>query len=318
MASAKTAAVETGTDSFDGVPADRAATPQQRRARFFHSGNAFNIKKPPVPKHQFLAERDRAFAPDTPTGLIDLDLSAAMGLDTPATTPLILTRYVRIRAGETLSTKLVASGELYYVCAGTGHTQNGGERIDWAEGDVFSLPGGHESVHASGDADSILWLITNEPELAFERFQPPKADEALVQAVHYPAAEIAQQFDRVYAELEHVVPRPGYALIFSSDKLADVRNITPTLTLAMNSLPPGEAQTPHRHNSVAVTLSVQGKGCYSVIDGQRIDWAENAVMVTPPAEMHSHHNDGSNRMLCLIVQDGGLYYHCHTMGFSFE
>ena len=26
---------------------------------------------------------------------------------------------------------------------------------------------------------------------------------------------------------------------------------------------------------------------------------------------------GSAEMICLIVQDGGLYYHCRTMGFEF-
>ncbi len=40
-------------------------------------------------------------------------------------------------------------------------------------------------------------------------------------------------------------------------------------------------------------------------------------MITPPAAMHSHHNEGDELALFLIVQDGGLYYHCRTMGFSY-
>ena len=91
----------------------------------------------------------------------------------------------------------------------------------------------------------------------------------------------------------------------------------PTLTLAVNQLPPGDFQRPHRHNSAAVTLSIQGENCYSLIGGERIDWQEHAVMVTPPGDVHSHHNDGDAQMICLIVQDGGLYYHCRTMGFEF-
>jgi hypothetical protein len=42
------------------------------------------------------------------------------------------------------------------------------------------------------------------------------------------------------------------------------------------------------------------------------------VMITPPTRLHSHHNDGDELALFLIVQDGGLYYHCRTMGFSFK
>jgi hypothetical protein len=41
-------------------------------------------------------------------------------------------------------------------------------------------------------------------------------------------------------------------------------------------------------------------------------------MVTPPTSVHSHHNRGDGLGTWLIVQDGGLYYHCRTMGFRFE
>ena len=44
----------------------------------------------------------------------------------------------------------------------------------------------------------------------------------------------------------------------------------------------------------------------------------HAVMITPPADAHSHHNDGDHLALFLIVQDGGLHYHTRTMGFSYE
>ena len=47
-----------------------------RRARFFNSGNAFALELSPVPSVSFIAERDRAFAPVAPSGLIDMDLSA--------------------------------------------------------------------------------------------------------------------------------------------------------------------------------------------------------------------------------------------------
>ena len=46
----------------------------------------------------------------------------------------------------------------------------------------------------------------------------------------------------------------------------------PTLTAAMNSLPGGVVQRPHRHNSVAVSLVIKGDQCFSVIDGKRKDW----------------------------------------------
>jgi gentisate 1,2-dioxygenase len=109
----------------------------------------------------------------------------------------------------------------------------------------------------------------------------------------------------------------GLALILSHTRQARLRNVLPTLTLAMNQLPPRDFQRPHRHNSAAITLNIRCQGCYSMVGGRRIDWQPYAVMVTPPGEVHSHHNEGDLTMTCLIVQDGGLYHHCRTMGFEY-
>jgi hypothetical protein len=211
---------------------ERAAivdTPYTRRARYFDSGNAFAIKYPPVPCHQFLAERDRALDPATGTAVIPLDLSDRLGTGFPVTTPLILTRYLRFRAGDGLTTHFKASGELYYVIAGRGATRHGADRIAWGPGDVFCLPGGGETSHQAGDADCVLWLITNEPELAFEHLEPPTPDRAVTGAVHYPAAEIAHQLARVGEKLKGQ-KIAGLALIFSSVDQAHARNVLPTLT----------------------------------------------------------------------------------------
>src|ERR671918_499710 len=106
-----------------------AGTVFTERARYFDSSNAFALKYPPVPCHQFLAERDRALDPATGTAIIPLDLSHRLETEFPATTPLILTSYLRIRAHDTPCTQLKASGELYYVIAGSGATSNGADRI---------------------------------------------------------------------------------------------------------------------------------------------------------------------------------------------
>jgi hypothetical protein len=190
-------------ESWDeGERATGADTPYTRRARYFDSGNAFALKYPPVPCHQFLAERARALDPATGTAVIPLDLGDRLGTDFPATTPLILTSYLRIRARDTLRTRLKASGELYYVIAGSGETGHGADRIAWGAGDVFCLPGGGESTHVAGAADCVLWLITNEPQLAFEHLEPPAQGNAVTGPVHYPAAEIASQLQRVGQKLK--------------------------------------------------------------------------------------------------------------------
>lgn len=301
------------------LPAQRAAQPASKaaaRARFFNSGNAFNVKLSPVPDASFLDQPARALDASAPTGLIACDASAALGCPFPATTPLVLARYARIRPGERLTTQFQATGSIWYVIAGSGATESFPERIAWSAGDVFVLPGGAAQHHEAGPDGAVLWLVTNEPQLAFEGVRAPAAGAAPVDAAHFTAAEIAAQLDRIYG-LARDEETAGLALVLSSEQQQASRNIMPTLTLAMNSLPPGQAQRAHRHNSVAVTLVVQGEGCYSLVDGRRKDWTPWATTITPPTAVHSHHNDGPRRALFLIVQDGGLYYHARSMGFSF-
>ena len=110
---------------------------------------------------------------------------------------------------------------------------------------------------------------------------------------------------------------PGKSISFGTAGLEAEHVALPSFTFSLNSLSPGEMQRPHQHNAVAVTLVVQGERCHSMIDGRRVAWEPWTVMLTPPGEMHSHHNDGDRRALFLIVQDGGLHYHTRTMGFSY-
>ena len=171
-------------------------------------------------------------------------------------------------------------------------------------------------MHESLGGDALLWLVTNEPQLAFERFRPPLAEEALVQPVHFPAAAIEAQLSRAYEKLLGQ-RTPGLAVIFSSEDLEQQRTVSPTLTFAMNQLPPGGSQIPHRHNSVAVALVVDGPDAYSKVGGVRVDWEPYATMITPPGAVHSHHNEGPKAARWLIVQDGGLYYQCRTLDFQY-
>jgi gentisate 1,2-dioxygenase len=302
-----------GTDSSGS----RAPSPYARNARYLTSLDGFNIKRPAIPAHVFRAERDRVLAPGAPTGLVPLDLSAALGLEYPATTPFILSRYARIRAGETLSTAFRASTELYHVIRGSGTTTVGtGASFAWQAADTFCLPGGGAARHAAAE-DTVLWITTNEPQLQFEGLQPPAPGAAPIRPALYPMAEIRRRLLEVYLDPRGAA-MPGKSINLGNVALEASRTTTPSFTLALNSLLPGEAQRGHRHNAVAVTLVLAGERCYSLIDGERAEWEPHTVMITPPTAFHSHHNDGSELALFLIVQDGGVYYHCRTMGFSYE
>ncbi len=291
-------------------------TPAEARGRFFNTGNAFDVKLPPVPDHLFVDEPACALDPEAPTGLIVCDLSAVLECGFPATTPLVLVRYGTIRPGETLHTDFAASGVFVYVIRGNGATRCGDDHVEWSAGDVLVLPGGVPHDHRAGDAGAVLWIVSNEPQLAFENLRAPAPGEAPTEIVHYRADEVARQIGLLY-EVGRNEQIAGSALIFSAERQEASRNILPTLTLAMNSLPGGVTQRPHRHNAVAVSLIIKGDRCYSTMDGRRKDWVQWATSITPPVSVHSHHNAGNEQALFLIVQDGGLYYHTRAMGFEF-
>ena len=291
------------------------ATAAQARARFFNSGNAFDIALPAVPARVFSELADQARAA-TRSGWFDCDQSAQLGCSFPATTPLMLARYARIAPGDALVAEIVATGSVCYVIEGEGSCSGGDAALAFAAGDVFLLPGGHRYAFHGGASGALLWMVGNQPQLAFDGSLPAPPARATIEVVHYPAAEIERQL-RVLFDARTNDATSGRALIFSSQRQLASRNLMPALTLSYNTLPPQERQRAHRHNSAAITLIVQGRDCHSRVDGQRCDWAPWSTLVTPPGAPHSHHNEGSERALFLIVQDGGLHYHARTMGFEF-
>lgn len=301
-----------------GTHMPNATTAYAARARYFDSGNAFNLVYPDVPAASFFAERDAALDPATGTRWIACDQGAALGLSYPATSPLILAGYARVKAGDTLEINPRASVVLAYVIEGSGRVDQAQDAFDWEAGDIFSLPGGAPLQLSAGRADCVLWIVSNEPQLMYERLMPPARADALVEAAHFPGGVIDAQLDQARARLAGQSEVAGLAVVLSSARLEATRNISPTLTFAMNQLSPGGSQTAHSHNSVAVSLAVQGDRCYSVVNGKRKDWSPYVTLVTPPTSVHSHHNEGTRLANWLIAQDGGIHYHCRTMGFRFE
>jgi gentisate 1,2-dioxygenase len=285
------------------------------RARYLTPTNSFRDKLPAVPAALFTAERDRAFAPDTPSSAIALDIADRLASRVPATTPLLLARYLRVRAGERLVLSPRATAAIVYVIRGAGETVHGADHVAWADGDILRLPSG-EATHCA-TRDAVLWMVSNEPEVAFHRLRPPATDAEGLGVAHFPATEIARQLDAVRATPDST-DASGKVVVFATAPFEKMLSLTPSMTLALNSMEPGRAQRAHRHNSVAVTLVIEGERCYSMIDGTRVDWQRHATMITPATAAHSHHNDGDKLATFLIAQDGGLFYHCRTIGFSFD
>ncbi len=289
-------------------------------ARFVERDNYYLQAQPDFAAHVFVDEMRAAFDPQAPTGFTLLDYREALGCDWPATTPVMLARYVKVRRGETLSSRFAAGGETYHVIAGAGTSRNRGETIAWRQGDVFCFGGGETTEHAAGNEDALLWAVTDEPLHAYFGVQAQGERSAAPTALHYPSAAIA---DALAAAQQREVDKGSAsngnaAFIFSSQAGMARRWLPfPALMLALNSLVAGSSQRPHRHNSAALTLVLDGEKCHSMIDGRRYDWQPFATLVTPPGHLHSHHNHGSGVARVLIAQDSGVHYYLRSAGFSY-
>jgi len=305
------------------------------RARFFNSGNAFNVHLPDVPAGSF--DVDTLFAETSTSPWRACDQSSALGSPVPATTPLMLARYLRLSSDHHDQPLVIPaeegrnSGAIWYVISGEGTTEQCGDQFHWGSGDVFMTVGGADiTLHTEAPSDALLWCVDNSPMLAHEHVMalPPNTSPGAAAPrrvplpvplpVHFPAAEIERQHETLFSTRANDTTS-GFALIFSSEAHERSRNLLPTLTLSLNTLPAGEVQRPHRHNSAAITLVLAGAECSTRVDGVRCDWLPSRTLITPPGALHSHHNDDTQggRARFLIVQDGGLYYLGRTMGFSF-
>ena len=287
-------------------------TPCAQRALYWSAANNFQQLQPDVPSHVFVAERDRAIDRETGTALIPLDLSDRLGLGYPATVPNLLARYVRVAGSDEASFEVVSSGEVYYVIEGSGTAAKKGDSIAWAEGDIFVLPGGGRTRIRANDEDALLWMVTDEPVLSYFGVERTGPDG---EAVHYPAEVTAREMAQIHARADDGT-QSGKAVLFTRTGLETTHLATPTVAFALNSLPPGEDQPPHRHNAAALTLCIRGEGVHSTVDGRKVDWQDRAVMVTPPSALHSHHNRGPDMMYSVVAQDGGVFYNARTLGYA--
>lgn len=256
-------------------------------------------KKPKVEPWVFQAERQRAFDPSTPSGLVLLDRSAQLELEGPGTTPTLLAAYMVVRVGERITTNFKGGRQFYFVIHGSGTSACSSEVVRWAESDAFYLPGGHRAEHKA-ESDSLLYVISDEPLARFLEFEPVKSKE---KPLHYASADILKE----QKEELKITGKSGVVHFGRNDQI-----VYSSFLPAWKWLVPGEHQKPHRHAAVAIQLFIASSKSYSFIGDKKIEWQDFTVAVTPAGELHSHHNEGDDIAVYLVSQDFPLYRYMRT------
>ena len=269
------------------------------------------------------------------TRLLPLDLSDALAVPYPATSPALLAAFLVLDPGDTLVTLPDATSELYYCLAGRGqstfvHADPGGPvttgTIRWATGDVVTLPSGCSTEHtADTSGAALLYRVTDAPLLAYlgvtpgpARFAPTRYDAATSQAR---LAEVER--DPAAADRNRV------SILLGNAAQPQTLTVTHTLWAMLGVLPVDRVQRPHRHQSVALDLITScAPGCFTlvgsevddrgdIIDPVRVEWEGAGAFVTPPGLWHSHHNESGAPAYLLPVQDAGLHTYLRSLDIRF-
>jgi gentisate 1,2-dioxygenase len=112
-------------------------------------------------------------------------------------------------------------------------------------------------------------------------------------------------------------------------KMADRRNLTMTnpvegnlyatvrtLVAAYQSIKPGETADAHRHTPNALRIILEGRGCYTVVNGTRVEMRPGDVLLTPSGCWHSHENVGQDDCFWVDVLDVPLVHLLEPMFFE--
>ena len=72
---------------------------------------------------------------------------------------------------------------------------------------------------------------------------------------------------------------------------------------------PGETAPAHVHTPSAVRIIVEGKGGFTVVDGEKMPMQEGDLVLTPGGEWHDHGHEGSEPVIWLDALDLPVFYY---------
>ncbi len=254
---------------------------------------------------------------------IPLDLSKELRTPYPATSPSLLASFVRIRAGENLSSAPNASSEFFFVIAGSGYTETPSGSIAWKAGDFVVLPGLEVIHHA--DTETAFYLVNDSP--LFEYLGARKAASRFQPTVYTREAVIAELEAAKNDPLSST--RSRISVLLANKNFEQTMTITHTLWTMFGVVSPGTRQLPHRHQSVALDFVVDAQpGAYTLLgpelqedgtikDAVRVDWVKGAAFVTPPGYWHEHVNASGADAYVMPIQDAGLHTYLRTLDIQF-
>ncbi|WXL27109.1 gentisate 1,2-dioxygenase [Ectopseudomonas mendocina] len=93
-------------------------------------------------------------------------------------------------------------------------------------------------------------------------------------------------------------------LILENPALRGLASTTSTLYAGLQLILPGETAPSHRHTQSALRLVVEGRGAYTVVNGERTTMEPGDFIITPSWAWHDHGNTASEGAEPVVWLDG--------------
>ena len=114
----------------------------------------------------------------------------------------------------------------------------------------------------------------------------------------------------LYAAMEKVGEQVGleqsFRRVIQMSHPSLQRATTPTLTLNLQMLKPGELAQAHRHMAGAIRFITRGRGARLVVEGESFEIGAGDFATTPNWTWHDHINEGTETLMWLDVLDAPL------------
>ena len=107
---------------------------------------------------------------------------------------------------------------------------------------------------------------------------------------------------------EEVDPHDGIRVDFKNP--VDGGPTFPTMACSVQLLAGHEITRAHRHNSTVLYQAFRGSGV-TVVDGQRLEWAQGDIFVLPPWALHHHENGRGEDTILYSISDEPVWRALH-------
>ena len=88
----------------------------------------------------------------------------------------------------------------------------------------------------------------------------------------------------------------------------DNMKATPTIYIGLQLILPGETAPNHRHTPSAVRFVVEGRGGFTVVNGEKLQMEKGDLILTPPGLWHEHGHEGEGPVVWLDALDLPLIF----------